>query len=104
MINGLKTNKNSQAVAEGSSWENGKIKKQEKTAIKATHHEHIGKKVLNQSKAIYLDLSTKLFLPNTPLQANTHQFLRFDGEFHGEVLHHFFGKTIHDERDGFFFV
>eukprot|EP00456_Euglypha_rotunda_P030890 TRINITY_DN24074_c0_g1_i2.p2 TRINITY_DN24074_c0_g1~~TRINITY_DN24074_c0_g1_i2.p2 ORF type:complete len:103 (+),score=16.87 TRINITY_DN24074_c0_g1_i2:448-756(+) len=40
--------------------------------------------------------------PNAPLKRNTQQFLRLDRKFHRQLLQHFLGKAVDDQRHRLF--
>ena len=41
-------------------------------------------------------------LPYAPFQADSEQFLGFNGKFHWKMLKYFFSISIHDKADGAF--
>jgi hypothetical protein len=36
---------------------------------------------------------------HAPFKADAQKLLRFDGELHGELLQHFLGEAVDDQRD-----
>ena len=48
--------------------------------------------------AIYFKSSSS---PHAPLKRNPQQLLRLDRKFHRQLLQHFLGKAVDDQRDGF---